>query len=233
MSSDTIKRSARARAALPIHDQLWKENFDIVKSIMSLRFVRAMRDGKLHRDLFHFYIQQDVLFLADYALAATLAASRCTRRPTLRSLLRKQAAGARTEIKRLSALSGRGGTHVYAHPSVKCFGDFLIRTAACEPVHLFVVAITPCLRLYAHIGCQLASAAGRKLTKHPYQQWIEIHASAELAQLTREWEEQLDLVASLSDATRSTYRYAMHCEREFFRALTNEQATRYGVLVKV
>ena len=76
-----------------------------------------------------------------------------------------------------------------------------------------VAAMTPCLRLYAHLGRELAS---KSQDRHPYRRWIETYSSQEFDALAGRLETMLDQVAGDAPEVRGNYRYAMQCELDFF-----------------
>jgi thiaminase/transcriptional activator TenA len=53
---------------------------------------------------------------------------------------------------------------------------------------------------------------------HQYTNWIRTYSSEEFEQLAQKLENLADRYASTRASLKSTYRYAMLCERDFFQA---------------
>jgi len=100
------------------------------------------------------------------------------------------------------------------------YTDFLLATAWSQPVGITAVAMSPCMRLYAYLGQQLAQQNKSKGANpsHQYQDWIATYSSDEFEPLAKQLESLVDQHSTDSALSRSTYRYAMTCERDFFQA---------------
>ena len=95
------------------------------------------------------------------------------------------------------------------------YTDFLLATAwGCE-LSLITVAMTPCMRLYAFLGQQLADGG---TPAHQYTDWIRTYSHPEFEELAQKLERLTDQYTQLTASVKSTYRYAMLCERDFFEA---------------
>ncbi len=75
--------------------------------------------------------------------------------------------------------------------------------------------MSPCMRLYAFLGEQLAVDG---IPDHLYANWIRTYSSADFQPLAQQLESLVDNYASATPLVHSTYRYAMLCELEFFQA---------------
>jgi thiaminase/transcriptional activator TenA len=93
--------------------------------------------------------------------------------------------------------------------------DFLLETAGRPDVGATVAAMIPCMRLYAHLGRELAHSRD---DRNPYRWWIETYASVEMEELAAELEGLLDELADDSAHVHDVYRRAMRCELRFFDA---------------
>jgi thiaminase/transcriptional activator TenA len=90
-----------------------------------------------------------------------------------------------------------------------------LAVAALEPVGHIAAAMTPCMRLYAYLGQQLAP---RTKPESPYREWVETYASAEFEALTRRLEDLLDRYGGDQDRLAVLYHQAMELELRFFDA---------------
>ena len=95
------------------------------------------------------------------------------------------------------------------------YTDFLLATAWGSGVGLTVAAMTPCLRLYAFLGQQLAQP---HIPEHALSEWISTYSSPEFEILASRLESLVDRYAAAEPEVEATYRYAMLCEKDFFQA---------------
>ncbi len=130
--------------------------------------------------------------------------------------------GALDELNLHAAYASRWGVHI-DNPSPELatlnYTDFLLSTAALGSVGEICAAMTPCMRLYAHLGQALA-AAGAATEQNPYAEWVRTYASPEFEGLAGRLEGLLDRYALNSAAVRTAYRRAMSLELAFFDAAT-------------
>ena len=95
------------------------------------------------------------------------------------------------------------------------YTDFLLATAWGHSIGVTAVAMSPCMRLYAYLGQQLAKGG---IPQHTYTNWIATYSGDEFEPLAQQLEALVDEHAKDTALIRSTYRYAMTCERDFFQA---------------
>jgi thiaminase/transcriptional activator TenA len=93
----------------------------------------------------------------------------------------------------------------------------LLATAALEGVGETCAAMTPCMRLYAHLGQTLA-ASGAATGQNPYADWVRTYAAPEFEALASRLEALLDRYAVDSPKLRARYRRALVLEVAFFEA---------------
>ena len=99
-------------------------------------------------------------------------------------------------------------------PATLAYTDFLLATASLGGVGLTCAAMTPCMRLYAHLGQRLASND----VTGPYQEWVMTYSDPHFEELTGRLEDLLDEHAKDTPEVRAAYRRAMQLEVDFFTA---------------
>ncbi len=57
-------------------DILWNKNEDIYKKIINMPFNKELMDGSLDKNIFSYYIEQDSIYLKNYAKALAIIASK-------------------------------------------------------------------------------------------------------------------------------------------------------------
>jgi thiaminase/transcriptional activator TenA len=180
-----------------------------------------MWQGTLPVAAYKRYIAQDAFFLDSFARAYALALAHSPDTETMQifqRLLNTVFAEKRMHVSAARRLDIRLD-RVVPYAATLAYTDFLLATAWRSEPGETTAAMTPCLRLYAYLGGELANDLGpRQLKNHPYREWIETYSSREFHAAARELEELLDLLASERPAIRRAYRYAMERELEFFSA---------------
>lgn len=195
--------------------QLWTENADVVAEVLANPFVRGIGDGSLDRDLFAGYIAQDAFFLESFARAYGLALARSSDTATLLTFA-DLLAGVREELGLHASYAASWGIDmagVEPAAATLAYTEFLLATAATADVGVVCAAMTPCMRLYAHVGVTLdADTAG------PYAQWVQTYADPGFDEVASLLERLLDRQAVDVSAARVAYRRAMRLELAFFDA---------------
>jgi thiaminase (transcriptional activator TenA) len=95
------------------------------------------------------------------------------------------------------------------------YTDFLGAIAWRYEVGVTAAAMAPCMRLYLFLGKELAKGG---IPEHQYADWICTYASDEFQPLAQQLDTLVDRYAEDTEVVRSTYRYAMQCELDFFEA---------------
>ncbi|MGB5149947.1 MAG: TenA family protein [Mycobacterium sp.] len=200
---------------MSLSSELWSENADIAAEVLANPFVRGIGDGSLERDLFAGYIAQDAFFLESFARAYALALARSTDTETLLSFA-DLLAGVRDELGLHSAYAAEWGidmSRVKPTAATLAYTEFLLATAAIGGLGVVCAAMTPCMRLYAHIGSTLdAGTAG------PYAQWVQTYADPGFDEIAALLERLLDQHGEGTPTIRHAYRRAMRLELAFFDA---------------
>ncbi|MEN5075639.1 bifunctional hydroxymethylpyrimidine kinase/phosphomethylpyrimidine kinase, partial [Isoptericola cucumis] len=198
----------------------WDEAAGLRAQIDALPFVRALADGTLPEHAFRYYLQQDALYLREYARALARAAELAPTRAE-QAFWAGGAHGALvTELDlHTSWLCGEPGGEpggelpdVPASPTTRAYLDHL--RAAGSDYATLVAAVLPCYWIYQDVGERLA--AGNH-DAHPYRAWLGTYADDEFAAATRQAVAVLERVAA--DATgeqrhRMAEAFARACRHE-------------------
>jgi thiaminase (transcriptional activator TenA) len=202
---------------------LWRNNAELAEAALAHPFVRGIADGTLAQDRFAGYVAQDAFFLESFARAYALAIAHSPDRAALDSFA-DLLDGVRAELALHASYAQRWGidlSAVTASPATAAYTDFLLATAALGGVGLTCAAMTPCMRLYAHLGRRLADGPvdGR------YAEWVDTYADPAFEALAATLERLLDRYADPdSPRVRAVYRRAMQLELTFFTAALDADA---------
>lgn len=194
---------------------LWADNADLAAAALAHPFVRGIGDGTLPQGRFAGYVAQDAFFLESFARAYALALAHSPDRAGLDAFA-DLLAGVRDELRLHAGYASRWGVDLAAvEPSqaTLAYTDFLLSVAALRGVGVTCAAMTPCMRLYAHLGGALS--AGRA---GPYADWVSTYADPAFDELAGTLERLLDRYAEDAGEVQGVYRRAMRLELGFFDA---------------
>ncbi|WP_100502297.1 TenA family protein [Geodermatophilus chilensis] len=194
---------------------LWAANADLAAEALAHPFVAGIGDGTLSRERFAGYVAQDVFFLESFARAYAVGIAHSPDRATM-DVFADLLAGVREELALHAGYAARWDidlTRVEPLPATLAYTDFLLSTAFLGGITLTAAAMTPCMRLYAHLGRSLsADRAG------DYAEWVTTYADPNFEELAATLERLLDRHAGDTPAVRTAYRRAMRLEVGFFDA---------------
>lgn len=195
--------------------RLWTDSADLAAAALEHPFVRGLADGSLPRERFAGYVAQDAFFLQAFARGYAMAVVRSPDRPALEAFA-DLLAGVRDELRLHDGYAARWGidlSGVEPAPATSAYTDFLLATAATGGLGETCAAMTPCMRLYAHLGQGLAGRSAQT-----YEEWVTTYADPGFEALAGTLEELLDRYADDGPAVARAYRRAMELELAFFDA---------------
>ncbi|WP_199178318.1 TenA family protein [Mycobacterium hubeiense] len=199
-----------------LSESLWRRNRVLAEAALEHSFVQGIASGELARDKFAYYVGQDAAFLDAFCRAYALALAKSPDQDGLVAF-RELLDGAIDELRLHRGYAARWNVdlHQAPDPATSAYTNFLLAVAALEPVGHIAAAMTPCMRLYAYLGQQLA---GQTKPESPYREWVTTYSSAEFEALAQRLEELLDRYGGDHDRLAVLYRQAMELEVRFFDA---------------
>lgn len=201
---------------MTLSSNLWQSNQDLAQECLAHPFVQGIATGTLERRKFAYYVGQDAFFLEAFARAYSVAAAKCSNWDGFNTF-HNLASGVLEELSLHQNYATAWGVNLHQiEPAIatRRYTDFLLATAWGSEIGLITVAMTPCMRLYAFLGQELAKNG---IPEHLYTDWIRTYNNPGFKQLAQQLEQLTDQYAQLSAAVKSSYRYAMLCERDFFQ----------------
>ncbi|BBL79512.1 hypothetical protein RxyAA322_13660 [Rubrobacter xylanophilus] len=201
--------------------RLWEENRDLAQAALEHRFVRGIGAGTLPEENFRRYVAQDAFFLEAFARAYALALARSPEREGMYAFF-ELLSGVLEELELHKGYAQKWNMEleeVSPNHATLAYTDFLLATAGLREVGEICAAMTPCMRLYAHLGQSLAREGSGE--ENPYAEWVRTYADPEFEKLASRLEELLDRYGEDTPATRSAYRRAMRLEVDFFESASN------------
>ncbi len=164
----------------PFTQQLWQNIEPIFQAITSHAFIKELADGRLSRKRFAFYLQQDALYLNEFAKVLSLAGLKAEQSDT-RQLWLSFAVDA---IKAEQGLHQHYFKKFHISPSTtptlacSCYTNFLLAAAYTRPYAEIIAAVLPCFWIYHETGKFLAAIEHKP---NPYAAWIEVYSGPEFA----------------------------------------------------
>lgn len=165
---------------MKLSETAWKKSEKIIAAIKQHPFNIELMKGTLAENKFAYYIEQDSIYLQDFARALAQIASKV---PVeyVRTFLRfsNYSFIAEQEIvhqffRQSLNLSETGKIT----PATLSYTSYLHRICAIEPVAVAVAAVLPCFWVYYEVGTSIAK---QSKSNNSYARWIETYASEEFA----------------------------------------------------
>ena len=212
----TTTLSERLREA---SEPLWSQVFEHP-------FVTGIADGSLPLDSFRFYLEQDRLFLFDYARALGAAAARSVDDAELRGLAAALNETLDVELEENARLiertvaegaADRGGS-LELGPGAQGYVSWLLDVSFRGTPLDIATALLPCPWSYAEVGVHFAAAEPPNAT---YRDWLAYQRSDEVQQHSRALIRDLNARATAgADFGRlaTTFRLAVRYELAFWDA---------------
>lgn len=163
-------------------------------------FVQQMEQGTLPEAAFRRYLEQDYLFLIQYARAWALAI--CKSRSLADMNVARGGLNAILDEMQLHVrLCARWGVSEAAlqtaaeHRATVAYTRYVMDCGYSGDLLDLLVALLPCMTGYAEIGLRLAPALAAR-PDHPYREWISEYAGAPFQQAAQASARHLDEVAA-------------------------------------
>ena len=196
---------------------LWHANEDLSQACLKHPFVEGIAKGTLPESQFAYYIGQDTFFLEAFVRAYSIAAAKAPDWEGFRAF-HSLANGVLEELTLHAEYAAKWHVDIHAvepGSATRRYTDFLLATAWSSDLGSITAAMSPCMRLYAFIGQQLAQ---RQPSDHLYIDWIRTYSDPAFATLAQQIERLTNTYAVETPQIHAIYRYAMQCEYDFFHA---------------
>lgn len=199
-------------------DPLWEDARALRDEIDELPFVAALGDGSLDRETFEWYLEQDALYLEEYARVLAVAAQKA---PTAAEQVFWAESSASCLATEAQLHRDRLGDRAAApSATTRAYTDHLHAVGARGGYAELAAALLPCFWLYSDIGERLAA---RNRPGHPYADWLASYGDPAFAAATERARAITEAAAARSgDEERAAMRDAFlrSCvfERDFFAA---------------
>ena len=151
----------------------------LMQAIFELPFILELQSGDLDPAIFNFYLSQDQLYLKDYARALAICAAKLPDSEMMQQFM-TYAQGALKGERELQQKLLTINTDIKPTPACFAYTNYLLKTAALDPVEVAVAAILPCFWIYHEVGQYLKQTRTHHITA--YCDWIDFYASDDFSQ---------------------------------------------------
>ena len=200
---------------------LWDKNKDLAFESLNSKFVQGIKNGNLPKNNFQSYVAQDYFFLESFARAYGLAISKCFDINAIRTLS-ELLLGVSEELvlhEKYAKEWEINLTNNKIEIPTKAYTDFLRKISLESSCIEILVAMTPCMRLYAWIGKKLSASTSNNI----YKDWIVTYSDENFEKLANSLEEIIDTYKGSYDLDQLNHLYqeAMDLEVKFFEAYSD------------
>lgn len=160
-----------------LSDQAWAKAHETFKAIQNHPFNQELTDGSLSKDIFAYYLEQDIYYLTQFSRALLVLAARMPIEKDRLTLLDQAQNALSLEQKLIHEplkknLSLKKTGHLT--PATLGYTSFLLQVCALESIEIAVASLLPCFWVYYALGLEMQKET---CSKNPYWPWIETYAS--------------------------------------------------------
>ncbi len=195
----TLLLSLSPLAAEKFSDEVWKANEDIYKEILRHPFLKELQAGTLSKDVFAFYIVQDLFYLREFAKALNETAEKAPKEDW-KVLLRRHARETIKDEQQLHAriyeeydITPEREAAMEPAPEAFAYTNFMLATTGQGTFAEGITALLPCYWIYWEVGKELSKEGSRDDT---YQTWIDAYASEGYGKVVQEILDIVNAVAA-------------------------------------
>jgi thiaminase/transcriptional activator TenA len=171
--------ASHAPAMTDFCEEAWSATAALREAIHALPFNVELALGALSRERFRFYIQQDAVYLGQFARVLAIAAAKAPDTAILQEFT-QFSTGAITVERALHerylaqfGVSPAEAARAEAAPDCFAYTSFLLATSYHEPWEVLIAGLLPCFRIYWDVGRAIAATAS---PDNPYRDWIDTYA---------------------------------------------------------
>jgi thiaminase (transcriptional activator TenA) len=170
--------------------QAWNLCEDLFVQMKQHPFNAGLKNGTLDSAKFHCYIQQDSLYLIDFARVLASAAAKAEKSSHINKLL----GFAKDAIAMEQDMHKSFNINFDTKKSTACFvyTNFLLAVAGTGSLIETLAAVLPCFWYYQELGSYMKKDVAKS---NPYASWIDLYSSKEIEEITKSF---IKLVNELS-----------------------------------
>tara|TARA_B100000767_G_C19715309_1_gene514663 strand:- start:857 stop:1510 length:654 start_codon:yes stop_codon:yes gene_type:complete len=161
------------------HDVNEKNSF-ILAAIKEHPFITQLMDGSLPKDIFDFYIQQDIHYLEEYKKLLALVGTKCYSTEDVQFFLDAATGIIHVENALHQTFVSDAQKPAEISPTCELYTSYLCKIANGGSVEEALAAILPCFTIYKDVGDYILAEQQNK-GDNPYQDWINTYGGEAFA----------------------------------------------------
>ncbi len=184
---------------MTFHQKAWQAVQPVYQKIITHPFNVELGQGTLSRDKFSYYMQQDSLYLIDFAKSLNLIAAKCKDPEDVIAFTRFAEGAIVAERSLHEFYFDHFGIAPSTQKGLTChhYTHFLLSICALQSPEIGAAAVLPCFWVYLEVGKHIYQNQTAK--NNPYQKWIETYAGDEFEGVAQQAKEICDRFYQNSD----------------------------------
>ena len=170
---------------MKLSTQAWNKSSKIYEAIIKHPFNQELMQGTLDKDKFAYYIEQDALYLQDFARCHAIIASKAPLE-YVRCFLRYSDYTFVTEQEVVhqffSKIFNFKKTNLIS-PATLGYTSYLLNICWSDPVEVGIAALLPCFWIYREVGLFIANNG---VQNNPYARWIDTYSGDDFGNAVNE-----------------------------------------------
>lgn len=167
-------------------EQLWRDITAIYQATIHHSFLKELSLGTLKRPAFTFYLEQDSLYLIDFARALSTVAGRLIQIDDIALMLQFAQGALFAERDLHQSYFEKFGISPGQIKSPTClsYTQYLLAQAKLASVEEAIAALLPCFWIYHEVGKYLKTLP--TTPQNPYQAWIDMYGGEEFEAIVQQ-----------------------------------------------
>ncbi len=161
--------------------QVEKQTDFILDAIKKQPFIHELIEGTLPEQTFHFYIQQDALYLAEYKKILATTGVKCKDPDHTRFFLDAATGIISVENALHQSFLNNQEEHVEPSPTCELYTSYLTKVVCNGSLEEGLAAVLPCFTIYKEIGDYILGKQDAQ-QENPYQEWINTYGGEAFAE---------------------------------------------------
>lgn len=178
----------------------WLQTQPVIERIMAQPFIQELMQGTLAREKFFHYIEQDALYLKQFARSLANILPKLENIDQTQAFLGFMQDTAEVENALHKQFLNQGDSkNLQPTATNLLYTQFMLATTSMNNAAIGIAAVLPCFWIYKHVGDYIY--AHYEKTQNPYFEWIQTYAGEEFGQAVAKAIQIADELAS----TQSLY----------------------------
>lgn len=199
-------------------DKSWETIKPIYNSILEMPFIVGLMNGKLDKEKFKFYMQQDSKYLENFGKTLSLLASKSYDVKETISFIHfaETAIIAERELHEFYFNDFNIVPSDIIEPVIHHYTSHIKATSSFEAIDVGMASVLPCFLIYKKVGEYIYE--NQKNKNNPYQEWIDTYAGDDFDSVVKDAIricDNLALNASTKIRTRMTEVFIVSARLEF------------------